>query len=147
MRAWLLCGLVLLSSCARQGDFEDVRGGTHRFADYDGKWVVVNYWATWCGPCIKEIGELNALAREHAGRVVVLGVNFDEPAVQQGLEAANKMGIKFPVFAADPAARLGIDKPEVLPTTYLFAPGMKHVKTLVGPQTAQTILAQIDPGA
>jgi thiol-disulfide isomerase/thioredoxin len=44
-----------------------------------GKVVVVNFWASWCGPCVDELPVLNALARQETGKVAVVGVNFKEP--------------------------------------------------------------------
>ena len=45
----------------------------------EGKWQVINYWATWCGPCITEVPELNDLARI-LERLIVLGVDYDAPS-------------------------------------------------------------------
>jgi len=44
---------------------EDIQGKTHRLADYRGKWVLVNFWATWCSPCLSEIPELISLHDAH----------------------------------------------------------------------------------
>ena len=57
-------------------DLTDTQGRSHRLADYQGRWVVVNFWATWCVPCIQEIPEIAAFARDHP-RVVVIGVAMD----------------------------------------------------------------------
>ena len=142
--AGLLFSLAILASCSPPGDFDDISGSSHRYADFKDRWVVINYWATWCGPCIKEIPELNQLAADHADELVVLGVNWDEPVSDLAVAQAAKMKITFPVYAQDPSAKLGIAKPDVLPTTFLFAPGMKRKEALVGRQTAESILAAID---
>ncbi len=130
---------VLLAGCT-QPDFFDTNGVGHSYSDFTGKWRVVNYWATWCAPCIHEIPELNELAANHADRLVVLGANFDEPEAEEAVKQVNRMKIEFPVYAVDPAQELRIDKPQVLPTTLIFAPDGRLVETLVGPQTAQSIL-------
>src|SRR5687768_4705491 len=57
-------------------DLTDVKGQRHRLDDYKGRWVVVNFWATWCVPCIQEIPEIAAFHREQP-RVVVIGVAVD----------------------------------------------------------------------
>ncbi|XOV90791.1 MAG: TlpA family protein disulfide reductase [Pseudomonadota bacterium] len=138
----LLTGVLLLAlvGCAPPPDFFDINGVGHRYADLQDKWIVVNYWATWCAPCIKEIPELNALAEDHAGTLVVLGVNFDQPEGEKALADARKLKIAFPVYAEDPHERLGVEKPEVLPTTFVFAPGLDLRATLVGPQTEASLL-------
>ncbi|MCG6871772.1 MAG: TlpA family protein disulfide reductase [Gammaproteobacteria bacterium] len=75
--------LLLIAACGgtdKGVDFalRDVDGALHRLSDYRGRWVVVNFWATWCGPCLAEIPELNRLAEKHAERVRVIGINFEE---------------------------------------------------------------------
>jgi hypothetical protein len=57
------------------------------------------------------------------------------------------MKIQFPVYAGDPSAQLGIEKPNVLPSTYVFAPGLVLVDELIGPQTRESILAVMDGAA
>lgn len=139
MRIGILVVLALLSSCS-QPDFYDIHGNGISLGDLREKPLIVNYWATWCAPCIKEIPELNELAHSRAAELNLLGVNFDQPNPEEQLKQAKKMKIEFPVFAVDPAAQLGVSVPEVLPTTYIFAPGGELIATLVGPQTKATIL-------
>src|SRR5258706_15632758 len=55
------------------------RGGALRLADYHGKIVVLNFWATWCPPCIDELPSLKQFAEKYSGKgVEVLGVSLDE---------------------------------------------------------------------
>ena len=103
-----------------------------------GRWTVINYWAEWCKPCIKEIPELNELAREYPDLAVV-GVNFDGAAGEELADQISQLGIAFPVLAEDPAARLGIPRPAVLPTTLILDPQGKLAQTLVGPQTLESL--------
>ena len=142
MKPLLLCVAILaVAGCQKPHDFLDARGNGHSFADYKGKWVLVNYWATWCGPCMKEIPELNKLAKTHAHRLVLLGVDYDQPKGAELEKQVRKMKIEYTVMAGDPSKRLGIKEPDVLPTTYVFSPGMSLKATLVGPQTEASILA------
>ena len=57
----------------------DLDGKEWNLAQLRGKVVVVNFWASWCGPCVDELPVLNALARQQSGRVAVVGVNYKEP--------------------------------------------------------------------
>jgi len=58
---------------------EDLAGRTHRLADYRGKVVLVNFWATWCEPCRTEMPSMDRLRASLAGRLEVLAVNLAEP--------------------------------------------------------------------
>ena len=87
--------------------------------------------------------ELNELNHEHTGSVAVLGVNFDAPEPEEALRQAQRMKIDFPVYAEDPAAALGVTRPEVLPTTFVFAPDGSLAQTMVGPQTLDQFKAAV----
>lgn len=142
MKPLLVC-VCLLVLCACQGshDFVDANGHGHSFADYQGKWVIINYWATWCGPCKQEIPELNKLAKTHQKQLVLLGVDYDQPQGTRLRKQIREMKIEYTVIAKDPQQRLGYKEPEGLPTTYIFAPGLLLKATLAGPQTEASILA------
>ncbi|MEC7095319.1 MAG: TlpA disulfide reductase family protein [Pseudomonadota bacterium] len=105
-------------------------------------WNVINYWAIWCKPCREEIPELNQL--NQIENVVVLGVNFDGKVGEALVSDAGDLGIAFDIID-DPAASLNIARPSVLPTTLILSPEGLLVVTLVGPQTAESIMAYIDP--
>ena len=104
-----------------------------------GTWRVINYWAQWCKPCIKEIPELNELAREHP-EITVLGVNYDGATGEQLAQQVAELGITFTNLATDPAAELGMERPRVLPTTVILTPTGELSTTLVGPQTLASLL-------
>jgi thiol-disulfide isomerase/thioredoxin len=105
-----------------------------------GQWVVINYWAQWCKPCIKEIPELNMLDQQYP-EVTVLGVNYDGTTGEDLAAQLEKLGIEFATLATDPASQLGTPRPVVLPTTLILDPAGQLSVTLVGPQTL-TSLAQ-----
>ena len=99
-----------------------------------GQWVVINYWAKWCKPCIKEIPELNELDRKYS-QVTVLGVNYDGATGKELATQLTDLGVEFTMLAADPAADLSLPRPVVLPTTIILNPEGKVSQTLIGPQT------------
>ena len=103
-----------------------------------GQWVVINYWAKWCKPCIVEIPELNRLDREFE-QVTVLGVNYDGTTGEELQQELTELGVTFPTLATDPAAQLGVPRPQVLPTTLVIDPNGKLSETLLGPQTLETL--------
>lgn len=105
-----------------------------------GEWVLINYWAEWCAPCIKEIPELNAIGQRY-NDVAVLGVNFDGAAGEELRQQIDKLGVAFPTLDSDPAEAMGLSRPQVLPTTLVVDPEGKLVGTLVGPQTIASLAA------
>tara|TARA_R110002110_G_scaffold415561_2_gene651006 strand:+ start:241270 stop:241734 length:465 start_codon:yes stop_codon:yes gene_type:complete len=105
-----------------------------------GQWVVINYWAQWCKPCIKEIPELNALDAKF-DNVTVLGVNYDGAAGLELQEQLETLNVAFVTLPEDPAYLFNIDRPRVLPTTLIINPQGKLDATLVGPQTLASLVA------
>jgi thiol-disulfide isomerase/thioredoxin len=140
LRALVVVFLGVLFACSQPVDFVDTDGNSYRYSDMEGKWQVINYWATWCAPCIREIPELIRLD-ENNENVFVFGVNFEAPEGEEIARQIEKMGITFPVYLKDPYFRLGIQMPEVLPTTVLIDPEGKVAGVLVGPQTEATLLS------
>jgi thiol-disulfide isomerase/thioredoxin len=118
-----------------------------RLADHRGRWVVVNYWATWCGPCLKEMPDLSALDAMRED-VDVIGLAYEDttPADLQAFLARHP--VVYPVAIADvyspPAA---FDAPRGLPTTWLIAPDGRVARHFLGPVTAADLQAAIAAGA
>jgi len=136
MKAWLLLTMaLLLVGC---GDRQDASPGTLDLERLRGQWVVINYWAEWCKPCIKEIPELNALDQRYP-TVTVMGVNYDGLSGDELLGQAQELGIEFGLLASDPAPQLGVPRPVVLPTTLILDPQGRLTETLVGPQTLESL--------
>ncbi len=109
----------------------DTGGRKHRLADYKGRWVVVNFWATWCVPCIQEIPEIAAFAKERPD-VVVLGVAMDADDAQKVKRFAAKVGHAYPLVLADEAVEKQLGEPRALPVTRIYDPGGKVVYDRVG---------------
>jgi len=137
--AGLLLACALLAACGAKSP-ADGQIASFDADDYSGRWVVINYWATWCKPCIEEIPELNAFDAAHP-QVAVLGVNYDQAGGEELAAQARKLGIAFPLLVTDPSGQLGQPRPEVLPTTLVLDPQGKLAATLTGPQTAETLKA------
>ena len=140
----VLATLIAMSGCGGE-QLLLVDGSQTRIDDWEGRWVVINYWAEWCAPCREEIPELNRLyAEAGAAGPLVVGVNYDnlKPADLQPL--IQRMQIGFPVLQNDPRQRFGYERPEILPTTILLKPDMSVGKVLRGPQTADSIRKVIE---
>lgn len=105
--------------------FTDATGKSHTLADYKGKVVVVNLWATWCGPCVDEMPTLAKLAAADAGRpVAILPISVDR--VEDRANAVAFIAKRPPLgFYNEPSYALAYGfKPPVadLPTTVLIDP-------------------------
>src|SRR5947209_1515582 len=98
----LLAAALLAATAAYSFDLSDTQGGKHRLADYKGRWVVLNFWATWCVPCIQEIPEIAQFHRSH-GKVVVIGVAMDAQNPARVKQFAAKLGHDYPLVIADEA--------------------------------------------
>jgi thiol-disulfide isomerase/thioredoxin len=112
--------------------FKTSDGRTVTFADFRGKPVLVNLWATWCGPCVKEMPALDALAARTEGRMTLLTINqMDEPAKLTAWWKDRKLQNLQPY--AEPEGQLSSDFGSgMLPTTVLYDATGKEVWRVVG---------------
>ncbi|WP_158681513.1 TlpA family protein disulfide reductase [Microbulbifer pacificus] len=140
-RVALLCIAICCGGCdGVDGGLQSLNGEP---LSTDGKILLVNYWAEWCAPCREEIPELNAFYREHGEKVLVLGVNFDQLPAEQVRLQADRFAIEFPLLAAAPEGRWGQPIPQVLPSTFIIDTTGHWRRTLVGPQTAESLAAAV----
>lgn len=96
-------------------------GDNVTLSELRGKWVLVNFWATWCAPCIDEMPALQLFADSHADQAVVLGVNMREEtgAVADFL---TRVGVTYPILLSPNDETLLAYQVYGLPTTWLIAP-------------------------
>lgn len=149
----LLLGLVLLPIIGGAAyeteepvDFtlEQLGGPSVTLSDYRGGWVVLNYWATWCAPCRKEMPELSELHRERED-VTVLGLAFEDTEDAAFEEFLEEIPVDFPILKVDvynPPEPFGA--PKVLPTTIVLDREGRAVKAFLGPVTMEAIEQFID---
>ena len=116
-----------------------VDGGTFDLAAQRGKWVLVNTWATWCPPCLKEMPDLSALAAMRQDIRVVGLANEDTPPAELKAFLA-RHPVTYPVAQVDPMQPpAGFGPVEVLPVTWLVGPDGTVAKVFAGPVTAAMI--------
>ena len=88
--------------------------------DLYGKWVVINYWADWCPPCIKEIPELNKLNAKYSDELNVFLFNFDRLEGEELKNQLRKIDAKVPSLVTDPQSIYNFTIPESLPVTFVI---------------------------
>ncbi len=136
---WLLLALPL-SGFAAGFSLEDMQGKTHRLEDYRGKWVLVNFWAIWCPPCMSEIPELNSLHDAHNDKdLVVISIAMDSGSKKKVAEFSQAHGISYPVVLGNRKIAAQIGEIDVLPTSFLYSPNGEQVSYQAGEVTRESI--------
>lgn len=129
-----------VASEARDFSYPDLNGKIHHLSDYRDKWVVVNYWATWCTPCIEELPELEVFHNNHKDELaVVLGVNMEGIKTDRLRDFVEDQFISFPILLAGDDITQLLGKVPGLPTSYLVNPKGEIVARQVGPIDAASI--------
>jgi peroxiredoxin len=132
--------LLVGPGCADPVDFAlpDLNGKEHRLAEYRGKWVLVNYWATWCPPCLEELPELEVF---HATRsdAVVLGVNMEDISLARLREFVDEQFLSFPILRMSPRGSSELGRIPGLPTSFLISPSGEVAARHVGPLTKNSL--------
>lgn len=139
---WLAGLLLALAASWAQADgfrVVDTDGKPHTLAGYKGKWVLVNYWATWCPPCLEEIPDLIALHENKKNNLVVIGIALDYRNPKQVTDFADGLLVNYPIVLGNSQIVGQIGPVQGLPTTYLYNPDGKMVAQQVGAITRTAV--------
>ena len=132
----LFC-LILIISCQKADiDLHNSKGIVSE--NLKGQWVMINYWADWCPPCLKEMPELVAFASANKD-VQVFAFNFDQLDGEDLDYEINKFGVDLPSILSHPRDIWGIESPATLPATYFINPEGEIVQSLFRPQTQESL--------
>ena len=119
--------------------FTDLEGESHKLSQYQGKWVLVNFWATWCPPCRKEIPELSDFHLEHDDAVVI-GVNYEPGISDERLKKFMAVYlVSYPVTRSSDEIIKILGEPRGLPTSILIDPQGNIAKTITGMVTVRSL--------
>jgi peroxiredoxin len=118
---------------APEWSLKDVDGKTVRSADFKGKVVILDFWATWCGPCRVEIPNFIALQKQYEKQgLVVVGLSVDEDGAKAVRPFAQKLGLNYPVVLADEKTQEAFGGIEAVPTTFIIDREGRIVKEHMG---------------
>ncbi len=132
--------IFLFFSCSKP-DLRVFEGDNVFLSDLKGKWIIFNYWADWCPPCIKEIPELNNLQRNYSNKLKVFLINFDMLEGEELNQQLKKFNVKVDSLLSDPSTIYKWVIPENLPVTFIINKNGDLEYTLVGPQTEEEIIS------
>ncbi len=153
---WFFLALLVSISFAHSAESKDswrsgtpklqattVNGTNFDLAKLRGQWVVVNFWATWCSPCLKELPDFDQLDRAR-NDISLVGLAFEEIERAEMLAFLKLHPVQYPIVIVDTFdPPKDFETPRGLPTTYLIDPSGKIVERFVGPITSQQISAAV----
>lgn len=139
--AALVCFMLFSSMASAQQvqdfTFKDINGRYHKFSDFQGKWVIVNYWSTYCGPCLAEIPALRRVAHYYRGKVVILGMDAGETPDHEMRQFMKQRGINYMVVPTQESSMFALGLIYGVPTTFIVSPQGKIVDTHMGVMTVK----------
>ena len=139
-RLFFLFTLLWLGAASAADNFTvtDAEGKLHSLAGYHGKWLIVNFWATWCPPCLEEIPDLVAI-KEARKDVEVIGIAMEFQDAKQVVQFADGMFVNYPIVLGDRKVSESIGRVDGLPTTFIYDPQGKLAERHVGKITRKQI--------
>ncbi|MEE4246778.1 MAG: TlpA disulfide reductase family protein [Kangiellaceae bacterium] len=141
----ILLAFFSMNGCQRDDSrFFLIDGTEKQLADYRGQWLLVNFWAEWCRPCIEEVPELNAIYAEQVERGwSLIAASYDAVSTERLRAAKQRFDIKYPMMAADPQPLVPFKRPAKLPAMVIISPEGEVFGPIYGKQTKQTVAEAI----
>jgi thiol-disulfide isomerase/thioredoxin len=130
--------LVAQTALAEDWTLRDTRGVSHTLAGEKGKWVLVNFWAPWCPPCLEEMPGFSDLQKKRRD-LQVIGVAVMYRKKGDVLEVTNKQQLAYPIVLGNEGIASEFGEIAGLPTSFLYDPSGKRVGRHEGPLTAQQV--------
>jgi peroxiredoxin len=113
----------------------DLSGKTVRLADFKGEIVLLDFWATWCGPCRREIPDLIQLQKQYADKgFTILGISLDEEGAAVVKPFAREFGINYPLVIASPQVTAAYGGIQAVPTAFPVDRDGRILQIFVGGQ-------------
>ncbi len=142
MKKWLFGFLLLCiaipAMASENWSLTDTSGKQWNLSDFRGKWVLVNFWATWCPPCLAEIPDLSKMGKG-GKKIAVIGIAVSYRSQEEVLDFMKKHAIPYPVVLGSEDIASSFGGIESLPTSFLYSPDGKLVGQHEGPLTQDEI--------
>lgn len=142
MKVKRVLGLFIIFSiifgCSKP-DYFLFEGSSGKLEDLKGKWLIINYWADWCPPCIKELPELSSFYEDNKDKVNVFTYNFDQLEGEELRDQIKRFKVEVPSIITNPEELFGWETPGSLPATYIIDPEGNLQRELIGPQTQDSL--------
>ncbi len=154
MRKKLLGALCLIllplifahaSEMVKDFSFNDLEGKSHNISDYKGKWVLINYWATYCPPCRAEIPDIERFAQANKKTFVSLGFDAGGSSAEDIKAFKKELNISYQLIQAQESTMLAFGIVMAIPTSYIISPTGVIVDKFVGIMTYDDLDYYVNP--
>lgn len=146
----IACALIFYATAlhaAESDDYSltDLDGNRHSLSQYRGKWVVLNFWATWCTPCLREMPELESFYQNNKhNNATVLGVTFEATPIDKIRMFVLILGVTYPILSSGQNPITPFGEVRVLPTTFIIDPAGNLFHKIEGSVTEKDLQHIID---
>lgn len=125
-------------------ELQDLSGKRIKLSEFSGKPLVLNMWATWCGPCRFEIPMLNDFHKKYSAKgLVIVGISTDDDGTELVKEFMRETPIQYPSYLKTAGLEEQFGGVWALPTTYFYDRSGKQVEKIIGVQTPEYFEKQI----
>ncbi len=140
LRAALMVLLLCAAQAAAAGGWKlkDKDGNSYTLAGQQGKWVLVNFWAPWCPPCLEEMPGFSALQKRHTD-LQVIGVAVMYRKKKEVLDVVREKALSYPIVLGNESIASDFGEISGLPTSFLYSPTGKLVGRHEGPLSPRDI--------
>lgn len=101
-------------------ELKDLNGQTVKLSKYKGKVVLVNFWATWCAPCVAEVPELVKWQNEHKDELQIIGITYPPASLRKVRGFVRDHGINYPILLGSKATKRLFEPSDNLPITVII---------------------------
>lgn len=130
--ALMMTTVTAVAEEAEDFKFNDIKGKSHTLSEYKGKWVVVNYWGTYCPPCLEEIPDLVSFAEKNKKDAVVLGFDAGGTTVKDLLKFSEDNMMDYTIAPTQESTMTAFGILQGIPTSYVLTPEGEQVAKVVG---------------